>query len=258
MIEFENPADYFLQPLAQWSDLEAWDDDLIWSDVTIPVPPDLNLTRFEIAGVLQRILEQYRDSPRLVALLRALIDMPVEQLRDAFAQLVQRLNIDAMSGVQLDLIGTIVGRPRPDVFDPLLVQETGFFEFRAIGDANDPAKGFASLSDDNPPVSLQDGAPLRGLNPILRMGDEDYRRLLKATIFINNANATVPELEFYGSFVLDSPITINNGFCFIDLEVPRPLTIQERLIIENTLLPAAGILLRSIKVADGPGAFSFA
>lgn len=263
----------------------------------------MSLERFEIAGVDARALEQYKASPRLMALLRALIDEPSAALRAALVQLLGRLNIDAMEGVQLDLIGRIVGRPRPDVFDPILVQDSGFFEFRDISDANDPDLGFDALIGVNDNVftlsgldgggdqeasSLSlglgalteavgglfattegvimpepvfrrfEGAPFRGVDPVDRMSDPDYRELLRATIFANNANATVQDLEFYGGFVLGATVTIVNGFTEIDLEVAKRLTIQERSIIDNTLLPAAGIRIRAVKIANGEGAFGFA
>jgi hypothetical protein len=262
----------------------------------------MSLERFDIAGVDGRVLEQYKASPRLLALLRALIDGPSAEVRAALVQLLGRLDIDAMEGVQLDLIGRIVGRPRPDVFDPILVQDSGFFAFRDLTDPNDPDLGFDSLvgvgentfaligldEDDNPepsalskgfgaigenvgglfastegvimpePVTRRfEGAPFRGVEPEKEMSDADYRELLKATIFANNANATVQELEFYGGFVLGVTVTIVNRFTAIDLEIAKRLTIQERSIIDNTLLPAAGIRIETVKVANGEGAFGF-
>jgi hypothetical protein len=262
----------------------------------------MSLERFDIAGVDRRVLEQYRASPRLLALLRALIDGPSAEVRAALVQLLGRLDIDAMEGVQLDLIGRIVGRPRPDVFDPILVQDSGFFEFRDTSDPNDPDFGFDSLvgvganvftligldggGDPEPSVLAQgfgatgqavgglfvstegivipepvtrrfEGAPFRGVDPARQMSDPDYRELLRAAIFLNNANATVEELEFYGGFVLGVTVTIVNRFTAIDLEIAKRLTIQERSIIDNTLLPAAGIRIETVKVANGEGAFGF-
>jgi hypothetical protein len=262
----------------------------------------MSLERFDIAGVDGRVLEQYKASPRLLALLRALIDGPSAEVRAALVQLLGRLDIDAMEGVQLDLIGRIVGRPRPDVFDPILVQDSGFFEFRDTSDPNDPDLGFDSLvgvganvftligldggGDPEPSVLAQgfgatgqaigglfastegivipepvtrrfEGAPFRGVDPARQMSDPDYRELLRAAIFLNNANATVEELEFYGGFVLGVTVTIVNRFTAIDLEIAKRLTIQERSIIDNTLLPAAGIRIETVKVANGEGAFGF-
>jgi len=248
------------------------------------------------------VLEQYKASPRLLALLEALVDGPAGDVKAALIQLLGRLDIDAMEGVQLDLIGRIVGRSRPDVFDPILVQDTGFFEFRAIADANDPdlgfdalvgvgentftlgglddgdpepsvlGRGFGAVTEDvgglfastegiimrEPVVRRFEGAPFRQVEEPVLMSDVDYRELLRATIFANNANATVPELEFYGGFVLGVTVTVVNGFTEIDLEIAKRLTIQERSIIENTLLPAAGIRIGNVRVANGEGAFGFA
>lgn len=253
--------------------------------------------RWDITGVNKRILEQYRASPNLLALFKALIDDPHSELRAAFEALLGRLNIDAMEGVQLDGIGAIIGRPRPTVLDPILVQGEGFFEFRDTLDPNDPDLGFDSLvgvgddtftfiEDGDPssarrgfgatteeiggmmrslegivmpePVSRSfEGAPFRGIEELPAMDDPDYRKLLKAVIFLNNSGASVPELEFYGRFVLGVTVTVVNGFTEIDLEFAKRLTIRERAIIDATLLPAAGIRIRAIKVAFGEGAFGF-
>ena len=254
--------------------------------------------RWDITGVDNRILNQYRGSPNLLALLRVLIDTPNDELRAAFEGLLTRLDIDASNGIQLDLIGTIVGRPRPTVLDPLLVQGEGFFEFRDINDPDDPDLGFDSLVgvgddtfafiEDGDPSSARrgfgatteeigglmrslegiimpepvqrnsEGAPFRGIEELPAMSDPDYRELLRAAIFANTSGASVPELEFYGQFVLGVTVTVVNGFTEIDLEFPRRLTTQERAIIDETLLPAAGIRIRAIKVAFGEGAFGFA
>lgn len=252
--------------------------------------------RWDITGVNKRILEQYRASPNLLALFKALIDDPHSELRAAFEALLGRLNIDAMEGVQLDGIGAIIGRPRPTVLDPILVQGEGFFEFRDTLDPNDPDLGFDSLVgvgddtftfiEDGDPISARrgfgsttetigglfkslegivmpepvsrnfEGAPFRGIEELPAMDDPDYRELLKAVIFLNNSGASVPELEFYGQFVLGVTVTIVNSFTKIDLEFAKRLTIQEREIIDATLLPAAGIRVRAVKVAFGEGAFS--
>lgn len=262
----------------------------------------MSLERFDIAGVDARVLEQYKASPRVLAFLRALTDLPAGEVKAAFVQLLSRLDIDAMKGVQLDLIGRIVGRSRPDVFDPILVQDSGFFEFRGLADPNDPDLGFDALvgvgvntfalggldggGDPEPSVLGKsfgtigesvgglfastegvimpepvvrrfEGAPFRGVEPVDKMSDADYRELLRAAIFANNANATVQELEFYGSFVLGVTVTIVNRFTAIDLEIAKRLTTQERSIIDNTLLPAAGISIRNVRVANGEGAFGF-
>ena len=354
--------------------------------------------RWDITGVDQRILDQYRDSPNLLALLRALADVPNDELRAAFESLLTRLDIDASVGIQLDLIGAIIGRSRPTVLDPLLVQGEGFFEFREIADLNDADRGFDRLlgvgddvftfvgfsgvgqdvfrfdglvdvgedsfefagldefGDPDPgserkgfgeigdtagglfreiagiimpepvarfgdgddlrvgfgeigdtiggllssiegfvlpagalpdasnirrglgaltetiggllrsidgivvPSDAQrefEGAPFRGIEALPSMTDPDYRELLRATIFLNTSGASVPELEFYGQFVLGVTVTVVNGFTKIDLEFPRRLTIQEQAIIDATFLPAAGIRKRAVKYASGEGAFGF-
>jgi len=74
----------------------------------------MSAERWDITGTDQRLLDQYRDSPLLKALIKALVDSPIADLRGAFESLYGRLAIATSEGVQLDKIGTIVGAPRPN------------------------------------------------------------------------------------------------------------------------------------------------
>jgi hypothetical protein len=249
----------------------------------------MGMARLDIAGTQNRILDQYRASPRLLALFAALIDNRSADIRATLSQMLLRLDIDAMEGVQLDLIGAIIGRPRPTTLDPILVQVPGLFEFNEVEPAellidddeaaldyddapeeylvlgepgpSDPDLGFDGLDDILRP--LLTGGPFASLSDIPKMTDADYRKLLRATIYLNTSGASVPEIEFYGQFVLGIKVSVNNNFTGIDLVFTRPITLQERAIIEATLLPAAGIAINAFVVetdpdTDIPDGFGFA
>lgn len=211
--------------------------------------------RFDIAGTDNRLLDQYRASPKLVALLKALVDDPSADLWGAFEALRGRLDIDAMQGRQLDLIGTIVGLARPPAFDPSLAVVSRVFTFRGEDDPNDADLGFDSLTDLG--FRRYEGGAFGGIVDAPPMSDEDYRVLLRATIFLNTSGASVPELEFYGGFVLGFDVRVVNGFTQIALELdeaPSPAALETIL---QTLLPAAGIGITHISATDGPGGFGF-
>ena len=60
----------------------------------------------------RRLLQQYKDSPRITALIEILFGQQVQEIEDAAHQFYSRLDIDNAEGVQLDRVGTIVGLTR--------------------------------------------------------------------------------------------------------------------------------------------------
>lgn len=101
--------------------------------------------RFDQSGTDVRLLDQYRESAKLKALLRSVIDNPGQNVRDVLEQLRGRLDIDAMSGVQLDRIGDIIGRPRPFVLD--FAESGDAFEFTELQFAAASGGTVADISD---------------------------------------------------------------------------------------------------------------
>lgn len=199
---------------------------------------------FENAGVL-RLLDQYSASPKLRAFFQAILDIPAGELKEALETLFTRLSIDQSSGVQLDKIGEIVGRPRP----PIDVTD-GVFAF--LDGENDSEKGFSG-------TRAQDiGGQFSGLSPLTLMSDRDYRLLLKAVIFNNNAGRTLIDIERYSELLLGAPATIVNGVGAIDIEIQVRLTRQQKKIIADTLTAAAGVRIRSFtfSLADRPFGFA--
>lgn len=73
----------------------------------IAAPPPS--THYEI--VLSKIIEQYKQSPNLLALLAAICES-TQAADDAAGQLVTLSSIDDSFGEQLDVIGRIIGEPR--------------------------------------------------------------------------------------------------------------------------------------------------
>lgn len=63
------------------------------------------------ADARARLLQQFKDKPRIQALLDA-INVEVQRYEDEVMDLSDVLDIDAMGGVNLDHIGDIVGQPR--------------------------------------------------------------------------------------------------------------------------------------------------
>ena len=64
-----------------------------------------------ITDGIGRLIEQYKSSPRLTALLSVLLNR-TQDLEDVGFPLLSRLKLDELSGTQLDRFGSIVGQER--------------------------------------------------------------------------------------------------------------------------------------------------
>ena len=219
-------------------------------------------------GTDSRLLDQYKGSPKLVALLKALIDTPYQELSAALGQLRGRLDIDTMSGLQLDGIGQILGQPRPQVLD--FAEAGQAFEFIEDGmagtvwddtgtwddagtwvDGSDPNKAFSSL--DAP----DQGGRFAGLATNQLMGDADYRVLLRARILANTTAATIPDLEAYGTAVLGVPVRVVNGLGQISITVTGRLSPVIRGVFQETIQAAAGVGIIDFVYGVAADAFTF-
>jgi hypothetical protein len=202
------------------------------------------MSRWDVAGTDNRLLEQYRGSPLLIAMIKALVDHPIEKIRLALESLYGRLAIDTSEGVQLDRIGDIVGARRPVALvqtvyytdeDGSLIEDEGQAGTYWASDAVTPDGGF----------------------PFVPMSDEDYRLFLRAIIFQNVSGASVPELERYSQLLLGVPASVLDGFTTVDLQFPIPLNAAQQAIIMQTFKAAAGIRGRYFTMAGGPNGFGF-
>jgi hypothetical protein len=78
--------------------------------------PDPTKITDHVEQAKARMLTQFRDSPKLNALLEALV-IEVQLSEDVIFDVILLRYLDAATGVNLDIIGRIVGRERLDVTD---------------------------------------------------------------------------------------------------------------------------------------------
>lgn len=83
-----------------------------------------------VARAQERLLTQFRDSPKLNALLGALV-LEVQSSEDVIFDVILLRYIDAAEGVNLDIIGRYVGRERLDVSDDAEYRELLRVQIRA-------------------------------------------------------------------------------------------------------------------------------
>lgn len=162
--------------------------------------------------VERRIIQQYKESPDLVALLQAFIDDGQPDMLKALQDMTLRLDIDAMSGINLDLIGEIIGFPRPVSLGDEAEYIEQVFAYSSDGSVEiDTARGYGfgeyAASQEFPP-----------------MPDDDYRRFLKVKIIRNNSNKTIFDCERAALILLASESP--NSFSITWTEDNIPPTVQ--------------------------------
>ena len=69
-----------------------------------------------VTGALKRLCEYAKDKPKLRDLLTVLVE-PVQDVENAFTQILLERTVDTALGAQLDVVGAIVGQPRAGVSD---------------------------------------------------------------------------------------------------------------------------------------------
>lgn len=179
-----------------------------------------------------RITDQFKGQPIMDKYLRLLIDGK-EELQATMLDVMQLRSIDTAVGVQLDVIGIIVGRPRGLVSAELFT----YFGF----DGASQAGSFGSVTDASvgaPWYSI--GAPT-GISR--EPSDEEYRIILKAKI-IKNRTLSRPEdiIEAYKFLFGASQVTITElGYATVRIGIGKILSATERGLLFG--LNGAGTLL---------------
>lgn len=169
-----------------------------------------------------RVALQYQNSPRFLAYLDALAT-PANELEDVFHALAYLMDIDTMTGVNLDVIGEIVGISR------ILPQSIAvqFFGFEG-----------------------QPGSTVFGENGVLGIGarfreegesdtdttvlaDPEFRLLIRAKIVKNHSKGTNEDILKGLAYLFNAPRTVveDLGGMAIGVAIGRMLTFQEKAMV---------------------------
>lgn len=173
-------------------------------------------------------------------------------IREVLEQLQTRLDIDQSSGVQLDLIGEIVGQPRPKILTTIEGEIFGFDElvrtdpgFPSGSDPDDFGWSGVGRSDRGGRFQGVDGAVFEGT-----MLDLDYRSLLRGRIYSNRANVTVDSIgEFLIAALGSRGHSVKNNtpdVGSIVLVTAKPVSIIQKQILTSLAPVAAGVMIDSI------------
>tara|TARA_R110000803_G_scaffold13482_1_gene37854 strand:- start:5209 stop:5925 length:717 start_codon:yes stop_codon:yes gene_type:complete len=132
-----------------------------------------------------RLLQQFKSSTNLIALIDALIEGQGE-LETVLDQLLTQRSVETAIGLQLDIIGEIVGQPRS------ILDTTGLEFFGYAGAAGD-IDGYGTITDSTLGARYRGASEETGV--FRELGDTEYRIFIKAKIFKNVKNVTIPDLQ---------------------------------------------------------------
>jgi hypothetical protein len=199
---------------------------------------------------LSRVIKQYQNSPNFLAALTALLAQ--NDTCEALLQSMYELpSIAVMQGVNLDVIGRIVGITR-DI--PNGIQFV-FFGF----DGESDQTVFGELGQDGIGSRFYDlGEPITETDVL---GDIEYRLLLQAKILKNASKATGEDI--LNALALLFSVNVVNvddyGGMEMGVAIGRQLTQIEQAILQNIdILPRpACVLLDSVVNYDAGNCFGF-
>lgn len=182
--------------------------------------------------VEQNIATEYREAPNLRGYIDALLKGHT-LLDEIFVELGLRLDIDAMSGANLDVIGRIIGQSR------IVIDASGVPFFGFMG--NPQAYGFGDPRD--PSVGGRFRAPGEALTGNKRLIDSEYRTFLKARVIRNHSKSLGDDVINMFKFLLgaDTPVYVRSAWprpAHGWIGIGRRLSISEAYLIADTdLIP---------------------
>lgn len=199
---------------------------------------------------LSRVALQYQESPRFLEWLRALLAYS-EEIETLFQKMALQVDIDIAEGVNLDVIGVIVGRSR--IINNAI--PIGFFGFTgqpgvlSYGEEGVPGVG-GRFRDESEPAFAS-----------TVLADPEYRLLLKAKIVKNHSRGyTEDVLTGLGIlFPSESVVADDNGVMTMQIGVGRELQFWEQVLVkeEDILSRPAGVLINSYTHWDASAYFGF-
>lgn len=202
------------------------------------------------ALAVSRVATQYRDSVKLIAYIRALL-YEADTLEQVFRDLLERRWIDTATGVNLDILGSIVGQTR-EFIDAEIFEYFGFADnpiAQSFGSVDDPGLGgrFISIGESTLGIRL--------------LSDGEYRTFIRARIVRNATSSTPEEIISQLRYLFDSPLVlIREGVeASYEISIGRLLSLNEKSIISQTdIVPkTAGVNASYVTEFDGGDFFSF-
>lgn len=201
-----------------------------------------------------RVALQYQSSPKFLAYITKLLEV-TQELETVYQKIPLQLDIDIAEGVNLDIIGEIVGISR--IVDKSLALLFLGFENQpgalSFGEEGNPGIG-GRFRNENEPEAVTSV-----------LADPEYRTLLKAKIVKNHAKGTNEDILaglafLFGSNTSNVLIVVEDfGAMAIQIAIGRQLTYLEKILItELDILPRpAGVRISYRSTFGSQGTFGF-
>ena len=197
-----------------------------------------------------RVATQYTESQKFLAYIRALLDSSAD-LESVLQKVAEQSDIDLAEGVNLDVIGEIVGVSRI-IPESIAVRFFGF-EGQPGGDVfgEEGVLGIGSRFRDE----------LEPETATSVLADPEYRLLIRAKIVKNHAHGTNEDILQGLAYLFNAPRTVveDLGGMAIGVAIGRQLTFQEKaLVTVLDILPRpAGVRINWRATFDSANYFGF-
>lgn len=165
-----------------------------------------------------RVTEQFIGAPVFDKYLQLLIDDSLE-LQSVLKDLLEKRGLDTATGVNLDIIGNIVGQPRVLIDADLLT----FFGFQGEWHSD----SYGTIHDTSVGSVWWDGKATMTGN--ITLNDDLYRLLIKAKIAKNVTNATPEDIMRFANFIFNTSgsTIVSEGGAKFTILIGKVLTRQE-------------------------------
>ncbi len=173
---------------------------------------------------ISRLATQFKESTNLINYIRSLL-VEANTLESVFNSLIEDRWIDTAEGIQLDIIGSIVGQPRVIIGAELF----GYFGFAVnlesgpFGSVKDPSLGDRFRANKEPTTGNRE------------LSDEEYRLWIRARIAKNITTSTPEEVISQVKFVTKAEqIILSDGDTQYSIAIGKLLSSDEKSILLNT------------------------
>ena len=198
---------------------------------------------------ISRLATQFRESTNLINYLKALL-IEANNLEDVFCQLLEDRWIDTAVGIQLDILGSIVGQTR-EFIDAEIFDYFGFAInpiSQSFGSINDISVGGRFKFVEEPTTGIR------------KLTDDEFRTFIKARIIRNSTQSTPEQIISQLQFLFNTPqILFSDGDTMYEVSIGRKLSLNEKSILENTdIVPkTAGVGASYVTEYDYENFFGF-
>ena len=184
-----------------------------------------------VARARSRIINEYRGKPRMDKWLTLLPEIAGEHLEEPLDRIYSSYDVDTVTGEQLDVIGRIVGIPRP------ILRGAAYDVFGYGGNDSYTNYSVAPYIGDSAMVD----APLN---------NDLYRKLVKAKIARNISDGTSDSIIQLVEMIIGIEVTalVDNGDMSFDIGIASELDNTTEYLLNNfDIIPRPqGVRLNSI------------